>query len=189
MDWNPFLCFLSCRLMIKWLIFVVFFAVCFDSTGQTKKVRIKSERRVKYYYHEDSVSLDRKDVIEMTRHFHDFYLAVSQDDYDGYIASLSPVTHQRIPSEKLKRKYAKYRNYQLDFSGKVQLRYIKPFPRDTPEESQVYIMAIKLSNNKTIEKRVGFDPLKRYYNKFDVEHYLGITMVRTAKGYKVTILW
>jgi len=175
--------------MIKWLVFVGFFALCLSGTSQTKKVRIKSERGVKYFYHEDSVSLGRKDVIEMTRHFHDFYLAVNRDDYDAYLASLSPVTHQRIPSEKLKRKYTKYRNYQLDFSGKVQLRYIKPFPRDTPEENPVYIMAIKLSNNKAIEKRVGFDPLKRYYNKFDIENYLGITMVRTAKGFKVTILW
>ena len=163
---------------------------CFASYGQTKKVKIKSEKGVKYYYNEDSVCVERKDVIEMTRVFHDFYLAVNKDNYDGYLSCLSPVTHKRIPVDKLKRKYGKYRGYQLDFSGKVNLHFIKKFPRDTPEESQVYIMAIQLSNDKKIAKRVGFDPLKRYFNGFDeVDRCLGITMVKSADGFKVTILW
>jgi hypothetical protein len=176
--------------MMKRVLISLFVLNCFVGYSQTKKVKIKSERGVKYVYQEDSVCVERNDVIEMTRVFHDFYLAVKRDSYDGYLANLSPVTHERIPAEKLKRKYAKYRGYKLDFSGKVNLRFVKPFPRDTPEESQVYIMAIQLSHDKTIEKRVGFDPLKRYFNNFDgVDGYLGITMVKAAEGYKVTILW
>ncbi len=159
------------------------------SFSQIKKVKIKAERGVKYLYHTDSVCFERKDVIAMTRVFHDFYIAVRDDNFEGFKDCLSPNTLKIIQGDKLERKFGKYKKYQLKFTGNVDLRYIKPIPVEkTPEPTKVYILAIKLSDNQVIKGRVGFDPLKRL--KFDGdEHYLGMTMVKTDAGFRVSILW
>jgi len=170
-------------------LLILFIGFAATSFGQTKKVKIKSEKDVKYIYHADSVCFERKEVIDIARTFHLFYQAVRDDNYEAFKKTLSPNTLRIIPEDKLQRKFGKYKMYQLLFTGNVELRYIKPIPTDrTPEPSKVYIMAIKLSENRAIKGRVGFDPLKRL--KFEgSEHYLGMTMVKIDAGFRMSILW
>lgn len=176
---------------MKAITFSLFISILFTCTGfaQTKKVKIKGDRSVSFYYEKDSTCLDRKETIELVRTFYSFYKVIANDDYEGYLDHLSPVSKSRIKPEKLKRKYGKFRGYAVKLIGKIKIRFIMHFDKmNFKENSPLYICAVRLPDGQKIEKRVGFDPIKKM--KIDEPmYYIGSFLVKTEDGYKIVIPW
>ena len=174
---------------MKNLVFVLsLLFVITAACAPTKKIKIKGEKSVKFFYEPDSSAFEHEENIKILTAFHAFFKAVKEDNYQGYLDALSPVTHKRIPAPKLERKFIKFKGYAVNLIGKINVRSIRAFERDTPETNPVYVCTVALPEGQKIEKRVGFDPLKR--KKFEgVENHVGLHMALTEKGYKAVILW
>jgi len=156
--------------------------------SQLKKVKIKGDKSVRYYYHPDSTCLDKKETILLVRDFHQFFKVVASDNYEGYLQTLSPVTLKEIRPDKLERKFKKFKGYAVKLLGKISVRSIKRASVKCDEVNPFYKCVMKLPEGQSINRRVGFDPLKR--DTFDlVEQHIALYLTATKSGYKVVIPW
>lgn len=158
------------------------------ASAPVKKIKIKGEKSVKFYYEPDSSAFEHDENVKILTAFYSFFKAIKEDNYKAYLNALSPVTHERIHPTKLERKFIKFKGYAVDLIGKISVRSIRVFERNTPEKNPVYVCTVKLPEGQKIEKRAGFDPLKR--KKFEgVANHVGLHIALTEKGYKAVILW
>lgn len=157
--------------------------------GQTKKVKIKDEKHTVFTYVADSSCLTHKENKELLKSFHAFFQAVENDNYDGYTACLSATTLEKIPKEKLERKFEKFKGYGVHLSDEIHVRYISTYEGKSSEKNPIYICVVELPEDQSIEKRVGFDPLKK--QKFEnAGNHVGLHFTQAEDGsYKVVILW
>lgn len=168
--------------------FLVLLVTPFLGWSQIKKIKLKGDKSVHYYYEKDSSSLEHKENCKVVYGLNAFYKSVSQDNYNAYLDALSPTTLKRIPLPKLERKFLKFKGYGVSLIGKIQIRSIRPFPHDTPEKNPVYVCIVKLPPGQEVVKRVGFDPLKKAAFE-GVSNHVALHLVSTDLGYKVVILW
>lgn len=132
--------------------------------------------------------MEHKETKKMVRSVFNFYQAVKDSNYQGYLDCLSPTTLVEIRPEKLERKYKKFQRYAVNFKGKLAIRSVLKYNKDCFEETPVYVCIIKLPEGDKILKRVGFDPLKKAtFNR--VENHIGLHLVLTESDYKVVIPW
>lgn len=168
--------------------FLILFFTLSSGWSQIKKIKLKGEKSVSYYYVKDSSSLEHKENCKVLYGFNAFYKAISQDNYQAYLDALSPTTLKRIALPKLERKFLKFKGYAVSLIGKIQIRSIHPFPNDTPENNPVYVCTVKLPPGQEIVKRVGFDPLKKATFE-GASNHVALHLVSTDLGYKVVVLW
>ncbi len=164
--------------------------ILFSTTlfSQTKKVKIKGDKSVSFFYEKDSCALTAKENKKIIHSVYQFYNAFQTKDYQNYLDCLSPNTLTEIRSEKLERKYKKFQRYNIRFKGKLNVRSIHLYQKECFENAPVYICIIQLPKGDTIQKRVGFDPLIREVLP-EVENHVGLHLVLTPAGYKVVIPW
>jgi len=172
------------------IIFLLLSIVVFNKNGfnQIQKIKIKTNKTVHYYYEKDSSCIETDNVMKMATLLQDFFVSIETNDYETYLSQLSKTTLEKIDSTKLINKYRKFRIYNIALSGRIKIKSITKYNKRTFEQSQIYICVFKLPKGQTIEKRVGFDPLKRM-NFEDVSSYAGLHFVSEDNGYKVVIPW
>ncbi|MCT4581477.1 MAG: hypothetical protein N4A35_08680 [Flavobacteriales bacterium] len=170
---------------------IAFFFILFFTAGisaQEKVIKAKPFK-VKYTYNEDSITIDRQELKKICVAFTAFHEAISQKDYKAYLNALSERSKTMIPKEKLERKFQKFIGYNVKLERKIELLLIseKGNPQSF-ETTPSLLFMIKLPQGQTINKRVGFDPVKVKKIK-NSENLLGLYLVKEKTAYKVTIPW
>jgi hypothetical protein len=177
--------------MLKSFLLIVVFSITCISFSQSKKnsFKLDNSKHIKFVYIKDSSCLDLTETKKMVSVFYNFYQAIASDNYSDYLAYLSPETLKNIRKDKLERKFKKFKSYNVNLKGKTVIKSVFEFmPESNLENDKMFVCILKLKKGQTIQKRVGFDPLKRseIENK---ENYVALHLVLTDTGYKVAILW
>jgi len=175
--------------MNKAFIFVFLFLISLSSGfAQTKTVRIKKDRTVRFYYDKDSSCIvSHKDNKKLIRTFAGFFKAVYEDDFQTYLSLLSPATIEKIDESRLQRKFERFKSYSAHLFGKIQVEWIKKIKEKLIETEQIYMCILKLPEGQSVKKRVGFDPAKRH--KAADTSYIGLMIVHIGEKFYVVIPW
>jgi hypothetical protein len=172
------------------LVLVFFGLFIFLSVGfsQKKKIKIKSDKSVRFIYQKDSSCFDKAENSRIMNDFYSFFKALQEEDYGTYAECLSLKSKESIDSVRLRRKFKKLVAYKVGLKGRMQIHSIKPFKekRATKDSRPIYKCILALPRGQSIKKRVGFDPLKRAKME-NVESYIGLLLEQTDSGYKVAI--
>lgn len=168
-------------------ILLIFLFTSYISYSKPKTVHIQNDRGVVYKYDTDSSCLEKKDNIKFIRTFHAFYKSIYTNDTATYFSLLSPLTIERIESDKLKKKFSRYHSYIPMLTGVLILEWIKIIPEKLIETEQIYMCILKLPGDTKAVNRVGFDPAKRFKPKD--ESYIGLMIVKLENEFKVVIPW
>ncbi len=171
-------------------IFVVMALIGFSgfSFSQLEKVKIKKDKTARYYYEADSTCLSRDQTISVITSFHLFYKAVKEDKYETFVACLSPATISSIPPEKLQRKFGKFKAYGVDLIGKIRVRSIVKYVRESVEPNEIFICTMELPEGQVIGHRVGFDALKPNREP-EASKWIGLHLTFDQGDCKVVILF
>jgi hypothetical protein len=170
-------------------LFIIFFLFPIITIGQSKKIKIKQDKTVSFYYSpSESFILKHKENKRILHAFYTFYQAVKTNNYAEYIAILSPNTLSEIREDKLKRKFEKFRKYNVNLIGKIEVQSIVLYEGKTTEPNSIYICTIQLPEGQTIERRVGFDPLKKSNNP-NASTMVALHLTKVDNVFKIVILW
>ncbi len=157
-------------------------------SAQQKIIKAKPFK-IKYTYNQDSIAIEHQELKKICIAFTAFHDAILQKDYEAYLNALSERSKKMIPKEKLKRKFNKFISYNIKLENKLEILLVSTEGNPQSfETTPSLVFMIKLPNEQTIQKRVGFDPVKIKKMK-NAEHILGLYLIKEGAGYKVTIPW
>jgi len=172
----------------SFFLFIAFVVFSGFGFSQLEKVKIKKDKTARYYYDADSACLARPDNIKIITTFHNFFKAVKADNFDAFLACLSPATIATIPPEKLQRKFVKFKGYAVNLEGKISVKSIVNFSGESAEPGPIYICTMCLPEGQVIGHRVGFDALKRNRDP-EASKWIGLHLTRVQEEFKVVILF
>ncbi len=156
--------------------------------AQEKSIQLKKENS-SIIYNLDSVCVSKKELKRITKSSIKFFKVINNDDYEGYLAILSDSTKSFIHPEKLKRKFKKYKNYNLNLEGDLYVYSVYTYKMDYQHETEtMYAIIFRLPDATTIKRRVGFDPVKKI-NLNNRDDYVGLILILNGKNPQVVIPW
>lgn len=156
--------------------------------SQEKKIKLKAYN-TSFVYQKDSVCLKKKDVKKILISTLSFLKELENDDFEGFLNSLSDSTLKLIHDEQLKRKFKKYKEYGIQMNGEYSLRSISIYTIKRPiEKNQMYTIVFSIPQNTAIKRRVGFDPIK-HQEMEDKTHFMGLILTKQNGEYKIVIPW
>lgn len=155
------------------------------------KVKLKNDKSAVYYYNPDSTCIaDKKEVSKLIYGFHQFFKMVREDNFEGYLNCLTSKTLERIPPEKLERKFKKFKGYNANLIGKIIVQSIQPGSQQIQNEEiiPIFLCIVYLPEGQEIAHRVGFDPIKGNKSE-EAKNLLAVFIGKENDQYKMAILW
>ena len=172
--------------LILLLIFV--FSLSISCSVQNKKVSLKG-LNTQISYHKDSINISKSELKEASIAFVKFWRCIKKNDYEEYLTHLSKKTIKNIIPDKLKKKFKKFKKYNVTISESmdVYLATFKGNPVSFESDSLLALIFI-LPNNQEITSSVGFDPV-RVRKIRDNKSLFGLYLIKEEDEFKVSIPW